>query len=624
MLASLLAGDKLATVGNPLDSSRHRLVAEAEFAICGSVAPHQRKPEGPFGDHYGYYSLQHDYPVFRGDAVFHRKDAIYPATVVGKPRQEDFFIGDYLQELLSPLFPLMMPAVRDLWSYGETGFHSLAAAVVQERYAREALSAGFRILGEGQLTLTKFLLLTDTPQNLRDFKTLFEHILARVDWQRDLLIFGQTAFDTLDYASGSINHGSKAILMGLGETKRDLQREFRGGLPAGVRTAEPFCGGCLVVEADSYQQDEVLPDRIAKSGAFEDWQVVVVHDRIEYARSTDKFLWATWTRFDPAADIYSKDTSMRDNHISYSTPIVIDGRMKPWFPKEVEPADETVKLVDSRWSEYFQMSWRRRGIRKYILLCLAAGIVLTLLALAYAYFIEPRRLVINRREIAIKGLDPALDGMKIVAIGDIHGGSNHVDAEKLREIVARVNEQDAELVVLLGDYVAGVNGVAIPPRDSDLKMQVRDIADGLAGLQSKLGVVAVLGNHDGWYGDGLVAAQFERVGYRVLQNDVAVVERNGRHLRIIGFKDILQLPNQWEQTSALGKRLLDAAGDGNVIALEHHPDIMPMITGNLSLSPDLKLVLAAHTHGGQVWFPIIGTPIVPSTFGQKYSYGHIV
>jgi UbiD family decarboxylase len=124
----------------------------------------------------------HDYPVFKADAVFHRKDAIYPATVVGKPRQEDFYIGDYLQELLSPLFPLVMPAVKDLWSYGETGFHSLAAAVVKERYAREALGAGFRILGEGQLSLTKFLLLTDKPQDLRDFKSLFEHILARVDW----------------------------------------------------------------------------------------------------------------------------------------------------------------------------------------------------------------------------------------------------------------------------------------------------------------------------------------------------------------------------------------------------------------------------------------------------------
>ncbi|QQS33152.1 MAG: UbiD family decarboxylase [Acidobacteriota bacterium] len=352
MLASLLAGSKIGMADNPLDG-HHRLIAEAEFAICGHVPPHDRRPEGPFGDHYGYYSLVHDYPVFHADAVFHRKDAIYPATVVGKPRQEDFFIGDYLQELLSPLFPLVMPAVRDLWSYGETGFHSLSAAVVRERYGREGLSAGFRILGEGQLALTKFLLLTDTPQDLRDFRSLFEHILARVDWYRDLHIFTQTAFDTLDYASGKINYGSKAILMGMGEAKRELAREFRGELPGGVRAAEPFCGGCLVVEADSYETDKDLAERIARSGNFDEWQMIVVHDSIEYARSTEKFLWATWTRFDPASDIYAKDVQMKNNHIGYSAPVVIDARMKPWYPKEVEARDDIVKLVDNRWNEYF-------------------------------------------------------------------------------------------------------------------------------------------------------------------------------------------------------------------------------------------------------------------------------
>lgn len=353
MLASLLADGKIQTVGNPLGADRHRLIAEAEFAICGHVASHTRHPEGPFGDHYGYYSLQHDYPLFQADAVFHRKDAIYPATVVGKPRQEDFFIGDYLQEILSPLFPLVMPAVRDLWSYGETGFHSLAAAVVRERYGREALSAGFRILGEGQLALTKFLLLTDKPQDLRDFKSLFEHILARVEWQRDLFIFSQTAFDTLDYASGKINDGSKAILMGLGDARRELTQEFRGEVPAGVKRVEPFCRGCLVVEGETYENDKDLGDRIAKSGKFDDWQVVVIHDNIEFVRSTEKFLWATWTRFNPATDITAKLVETRNNHIGYTAPIVIDARMKPWYPKEVEPREDIVKLVDGRWGEYF-------------------------------------------------------------------------------------------------------------------------------------------------------------------------------------------------------------------------------------------------------------------------------
>ncbi|MFZ1699480.1 MAG: UbiD family decarboxylase [Pyrinomonadaceae bacterium] len=354
MLASLLSGGKVKTAANPLGGDRHRLIAEAEFAICGTVAPHTRRPEGPFGDHYGYYSLTHDYPVFTADAVFHRKDAIYPATVVGKPRQEDFFIGDYLQELLSPLFPVVMPAVRDLWSYGETGFHSLAAAVVRERYGREALSAGFRILGEGQLTLTKFLLLTDTPQDLRDFKSLFEHILARVDFNRDLHIFSQTAFDTLDYASGKVNHGSKAILMGVGDAKRELAAEFTGDLPTGIRSAEPYCKGCLVVEGDPYDTDKDLASRVASSDSFKDWQMVVLHDKVEFARSTDKFLWATWTRFDPASDIYAREVATKNNHIGYTAPIVIDARMKPWYPKEVEPREDIVELVDRRWAEYFQ------------------------------------------------------------------------------------------------------------------------------------------------------------------------------------------------------------------------------------------------------------------------------
>src|SRR5258707_10151492 len=142
ILASLLEGKKVPMAKNP-NGGAHRLVAEAEFALAGYAQPHERRPEGPFGDHYGYYSLQHDYPVFHCDAIFHRRDAIYPATVVGKPKQEDFFIGDYLQSLLSPLFPLVMPSVRDLWSYGETGFHSLAAAVVRGLSTREAGVQGF-------------------------------------------------------------------------------------------------------------------------------------------------------------------------------------------------------------------------------------------------------------------------------------------------------------------------------------------------------------------------------------------------------------------------------------------------------------------------------------------------
>jgi 4-hydroxybenzoate decarboxylase subunit C len=351
VLASVLSGKKISTVSNP--HGGHRLIAEAEFAICGSVAPRERRPEGPFGDHYGYYSLEHDYPVFRADAIYHRRDAIFPATVVGKPRQEDFFIGDYLQELLSPLFPLVMPSVRDLWSYGETGFHSLAAAVVKDRYSREAFGSAFRILGEGQLSLTKFLLLTDSPLDLRDFRRLFEHILARADWATDFFIFSNTSLDTLDYTSGKINHGSKAVLLGLGDEKRTLPREFNGTLPAEIRNAEVYCAGCIVVDGPPFTADRNLGSRLAADPAFDKWQIIVLHDSADAAKSDESFLWATWTRFNPATDVYSAKTEIKNNHISYCEPIVIDARTKPWFPSEVEADPETVMLVNNRWREYF-------------------------------------------------------------------------------------------------------------------------------------------------------------------------------------------------------------------------------------------------------------------------------
>jgi UbiD family decarboxylase len=352
VLASLLAGEKLKMTANPIGGA-HRLAAEAEFALVGHAPPHERRAEGPFGDHYGYYSLRHDYPVFHCDAVVHRRDAIYPATVVGKPRQEDFFIGDYLQKLFSPLFPLVMPSVRDLWTYGETGFHSLCAAVVRERYGREALVSGFRILGEGQLSLTKFLLLTDTPQNLKDFPRLLEHVLARFQPETDLFIFSNVSMDTLDYTSGKVNEGSKAIMLGLGEPIRTLPREFKGELPSYLRRTEVFCGGCLVVQGASFAEDETLAARIAVDEAFREWPLVVLHENANVAKSVADFLWSTWTRFEPASDIYAAETTVQRHHLVYKAPIVIDARLKPGFPDELIVRDDIAQLVDRRWREYF-------------------------------------------------------------------------------------------------------------------------------------------------------------------------------------------------------------------------------------------------------------------------------
>ena len=352
LLASLLqdAPLKLAQAGD----NAHPFVAECEFAIHGYALPKERWPEGPFGDHYGYYSLQHEYPVMKIREIAHRRDAIYPATVVGKPRQEDFFLGDFLQELLSPLFPLVMPTVRDLWSYGETGYHSLAGAVVKDRYPREAMVSAFRILGEGQLSLTKFLLMTDGDVDLKDFTGTLEYVLARTDFATDLHVIGCTSMDTLDYAGPKVNEGSKGFLMGLGDPVRDLRDQFDGELPAGFENAQVFCRGCLVVDGPDYAKEPGAARRLVESSAFDDWPLVILVDDAKTATATEaRFLWSTFTRFEPAADIHARSGEIRRNHIAYAGPVAIDSRMKPGYPDELFCDEETSATVSQRWKEYF-------------------------------------------------------------------------------------------------------------------------------------------------------------------------------------------------------------------------------------------------------------------------------
>ena len=352
MLASLIAGERLRLVEGDWP---HALVAGAEFALIGSVPPRRRRPEGPFGDHYGYYSLRHDYPVFEVTRVARRHDAIFPATVVGKPRQEDFFIGDLLQELLSPLFPVVMPAVEQLWSYGETGYHSLSAAVVKQRYPREAMASAFRILGEGQLSLTKFLLVTDQSVNLRDFVATLEHVLARTNPETDLYVFSNLSMDTLDYTGPEVNKGSKGVWLGLGDPVRDLLGEFSATeLPRGVRDVRVFCRGCLVVGGPSFAEDPALAQRVAVHSAFKDWPLVVLSDEpVRATRSAMNFLWSTFTRFEPAADIYAASTQVVRNHLVQTAPIVIDARLSPSFPTELSCDPSVAKKVSERWGEYF-------------------------------------------------------------------------------------------------------------------------------------------------------------------------------------------------------------------------------------------------------------------------------
>jgi predicted MPP superfamily phosphohydrolase len=254
--------------------------------------------------------------------------------------------------------------------------------------------------------------------------------------------------------------------------------------------------------------------------------------------------------------------------------------------------------------------------RKIILATLLAALSLVS-CLAYAYFIEPFRLVANQQQINVEGWESEFNGFRAVLISDIHGGSRGGDVDSIQRIVETANAQNPDTIFLLGDYVS---------TESDrrsIKMAMPVIANILGGLRAKYGVYAVLGNHDGWFGRQSVAGELEHVGITVLDGKVTAIENNGHVLRIIGLPDHMQIVD-WDKFSADAKQMLAAGeGAGNVIALEHSPDVLPGITGDHAISKNLKLMFAGHTHGGQLWLPVFGYPAIPSSYGQKYAAGHV-
>lgn len=353
LMASFLLGDKIAMAVNPYGG--YSIPAELEFAISGFAAPFDRRPGGSFGDRFGYYTLEQQYPLLRVSHMWHRKDAIYPATIVGKPRQEDYYLGDFLQKLFSPLIPVVMPGVRALWTYADCGVHALSSAVIRESYSREALVSAFRILGEGQLSLTKMLMVTDKKIELADFRLLLKTVLERFDPQRDLYIMNNTSQDPLDFTGEQMNRGSKAIWIGVGEPVRDLPFEYHEGDIAEIDQIEVFDCGCLVVSGASYEKEPELAERLLQRLRAREtsWPLVVLADHAAVtAHDQIAFLWTVFTRFNPAIDMYAA-ADVRQHHLAYSLPIVIDARTKPGYPEELFPSKEIVSLVDERWKSYF-------------------------------------------------------------------------------------------------------------------------------------------------------------------------------------------------------------------------------------------------------------------------------
>ena len=256
---------------------------------------------------------------------------------------------------MAPLSRLVMPAIKSIWSYGETGYHSLSAIIVEERYPREAMKFAFRILGEdgGQLALVKFLVVIDRLLDLADFRQVLEHLLSRVRFETDLFIIANLAMDSLDYTGPAINQGSKGILIGVGDPVRDLPRQFSGDLPVGATGIAPYCAGCLAVQGPSYEEDPDYPRHLVEDPTVAEWPLLFLIDDIRTAERSAPFLWSTFTRFEPAADTYAADVKLIRHHPSFTPPVLLDCRMKPGYPDELITDEETSAKVTRRWAEYF-------------------------------------------------------------------------------------------------------------------------------------------------------------------------------------------------------------------------------------------------------------------------------
>ena len=364
--AGLLGGHRLQVVptGNGLLAP-----AEADFCLVGHIDPRRTLPEGPFGDHLGYYSLAHEFPVMTVDAVYHRPGAIWPFTTVGRPPQEDTTFGALIHEMTGTLIPDLIPGVQAIHAVDVAGVHPLLLAVGSERYTpyaadrepRELLTQANAILGQGQLSLAKYLLIADSgdaPPDLHDITGFLRHLLERVDWRRDLHFQTRTTVDTLDYSGIGLNQGSKVVIAAAGPLCRELPSDLPAGLslPEGFGAPRLALPGVLVVQAPPWAGSRGLPaadlerfcPAIDPAGPLARFPLIVLVDDSEFAaRTVDNFLWVTFTRSDPAADLDGVGAIIRAKHWGCSGPLVIDARRKAHHPAPLEDDPAVERRIDA-------------------------------------------------------------------------------------------------------------------------------------------------------------------------------------------------------------------------------------------------------------------------------------
>ncbi len=320
------------------------IAADADFAIIGTLKE-EPKPEGPFGDHLGYYSLVHDFPCLEVEAVFHRKDAIWPFTVVGRPPQEDTTFGEVIHDLTGAVIPTEIPGLKAVNAVDAAGVHPLLLAVGEERYTpfagadrpSELLTLSNAVLGKGQLSLAKYLLIADAAgePDIHDIPQFFQHLLERIDWRRDLHFQTETTIDTLDYSSEGLNEGSKVVWACTGPARRTLQHA-----PPPLPSSFTFAmvdAGILAIQlspSESYssapEEVETLIKSITPHIDADAFPLIIVCDDPDFlAADYNNFLWAVFTRSNPSHDIYGIGSETRFKHWGCTGSLVIDARFKP-------------------------------------------------------------------------------------------------------------------------------------------------------------------------------------------------------------------------------------------------------------------------------------------------------
>ena len=338
---------------------------EADFVITGVVHPGETKPEGPFGDHLGYYSLAHDFPVLHVEDVWHRRDAIYPFTVVGRPPQEDTAFGLLIHEITGPMVPVEIPGLKSINAVDAAGVHPLLIAIGSERYVpyrerqpQEILTLANALLGFGACSLAKYLFICageDNPHlNTHDIGAYFLHVLERVDWRRDLHFQTRTTMDTLDYSGTGFNEGSKVVIAAAGAKRRDLWREIPGdlALPDGFKNPAIALPGIAAIEgpdfkdADQGGKDAVrLGETLASQSLDGLPLILIVNDSAFSSRTLNNFLWVAFTRSNPSHDIYGVDSFIEHKHWGCNGSLIVDARHKPHHaPPLVEDPRITKKV----------------------------------------------------------------------------------------------------------------------------------------------------------------------------------------------------------------------------------------------------------------------------------------